>query len=187
MKLKQLSWASLGAAALILSAGAMSQTPVLANIQAAIAENLEGKPKVDLNLSAQKQVRRKDEKGQESVTWTEAGDQLAVQPGNILRYTLNATNQGNSPVKQLVLTQPVPQGTQYVLQSAEQPAGLQATYSIDGGRTFALQPMAEILLPDGRRQQQPAPASAYTHIRWQAASPFAARSQLRVAYQVKVN
>ncbi|MEL7226328.1 MAG: hypothetical protein AAGL17_16230, partial [Cyanobacteria bacterium J06576_12] len=40
------------------------------------------------------------------------------------------------------------------------------TYSIDNGESFVTEPMVEVTLADGTKEMQPAPAEAYTHVKW---------------------
>ncbi|MGB8700132.1 MAG: hypothetical protein WCD18_12010, partial [Thermosynechococcaceae cyanobacterium] len=157
---------------------AMGSTPVLSNLQQAgssIVKNLM-QPKVELNLGAEKKVMAMDTQGKPQVTWQSLKGEVAVQPGDVLRYTLTSENAGDKPAKDLALTQPVPAKTTYVLGSALA-NGATLTFSIDGGQTFVDKPMIKVKLADGKEELRPAPAEAYTHVRWdysESLAPLAA-------------
>jgi uncharacterized repeat protein (TIGR01451 family) len=89
-----------------------------------------------------------------------------VLPGDVVRYALRFTNTQTQAVRNVVFSNPVPQGLRYVPGSAAADATNAAiTFSIDGGRTFSTQPMIEVV-EDGERRSVPAPARMYTHVRW---------------------
>jgi uncharacterized repeat protein (TIGR01451 family) len=84
-------------------------------------------------------------------------------PGTEVIYTTTFTNQGNEPVADIGITNPIPENTVYLAASA---AGEHSaiTYSIDGGKTFATADKLIVKTPEGRERL--ALASEYTHIRW---------------------
>jgi uncharacterized repeat protein (TIGR01451 family) len=89
-----------------------------------------------------------------------------VLPGDVLRYSLRFTNTQEQAVRNVVFSNPVPQGLRYVLESATASApNIAITFSIDGGRTHSAQPMIEVV-ENGERRNVPAPARMYTHVRW---------------------
>jgi uncharacterized repeat protein (TIGR01451 family) len=166
---------------------ALGSTPVLANLQQAgtsIVQNIL-QPKVKLNLGAEKKVVTTDAKGQKLVSWQPLEGSVTVQPGDILRYTVASQNAGDKPAKNLVVTQPVPQQTSYVLESARA-NGAVLTFSIDSGKTFVERPMVTVKLADGQEELRPAPASAYTHARWDYHNSLAPMSTVKATYEVAV-
>jgi uncharacterized repeat protein (TIGR01451 family) len=164
----------------------ISGTPVLAELQQAgssIVKNILA-PKVKLNLGAEKKVTSVDAQGKQQISW-KALDGAAVQPGDVLRYTLVSENAGDKAAKDLKLTQPIPAQTLYTLDSAKA-NGAALTYSIDGGKTFVEKPMVTVKLASGQEVQKPAPASSYTHIRWDYSNSLAPLATVRAAYEVAV-
>ncbi len=189
-----------GALATLIAAPVLSDTPVMAQLQKAglvlskveveaIVQNVQRQPQVELQLSAQQKVVTTDEQGKSQVTWQEiSGQQAPVQPGDELRYTLKGENTSDRFVNNLVVTQPIPQQMVYVLDSATVGAntGAEIVYSIDGGKNFVQNPKVKVTLSDGTVEAQPAPADAYTHIRWNFGAAVAPNVALDAAYQVKV-
>lgn len=167
-------------------------TPLLARVFDAgktMAENIVNQPKVELNLSADKQVIQKDETGKEQTTWqTLAAGKTVVKPGDVLRYNLMGNNNGKGSAKNLVLTQPIPQGMTYVLNSATIASnnGAAITYSIDNGKSFVDKPTVQVVRPDGKVETKPAPAEAYTHVRWNVGTSLASNAAVKATYQAKV-
>jgi uncharacterized repeat protein (TIGR01451 family) len=189
--MKRLSIVGLGAIAAI-SLIPFGGTPLLVkafNAGSTTAQNVARQPKVQLNLAAEKKVVQLDEKGKEKVTWQALNQGKAVvNPGDVLRYTVSGANKGNSPAKNLAITQPIPKGMVYVLKSATVASNESSavTYSIDNGKTFVAQPTVEVVLPSGKVETRPAPAEAYTHVRWTVGNTLAPDAGVNVAYQVKV-
>ena len=105
----------------------------------------------------------------------------------MIRYTVTGANNSVRPVNNLVVTQPIPQQTAYLLNSVtvDHPGAI-VTYSIDKGKTFVAKPIIQIKLADGKVQTQPAPAEMYTHVRWKFAQPINPKTALNAAYQVRV-
>lgn len=182
--------------ALLITTPILFSTPVGAQfanqIKQTIAQTLpanpaaEAAPKVTLNLSADKQVMKQDDRGQPIATWQPMGKQAATKPGETLRFQLLSKNEGKAPAKTVVLTQPIPKGTQYVLKTATSSQPADITYSIDGGNQFVAQPKVKETLPNGQIVEKPAPAIAYTHVQWTLKQPLANLAQAQVTYQVTV-
>ncbi len=94
------------------------------------------------------------------------GDRNALLPGDVVHYRLVFTNTTDTPVRNVEFKDPLPAGLRYVDGSAlADRDDVQITYSIDGGRSYSLQPMIEEIV-DGERVSHPAPVEMYTHIRW---------------------
>jgi uncharacterized repeat protein (TIGR01451 family) len=145
------------------------------------------KPRIELLLSTEKQIVRQNILGKAVKTWQgfEAKTVMA-QPGDILRFTLKATNQGDRPANKLTLVQPIPKGTIYMLNTATAEVPANIDYSIDGSKTFVAQPTVKMALPNGKMEARPAPAEAYTHVRWIFGQAVAPKATGKVFYQVKV-
>jgi len=144
------------------------------------------RPEVKLTLGAEKQVITVDNKGGEVVAWEALEGNVTVQPGDVLRYTVDGANSGDVEAANLQITQPIPERTLYVLDSAESITPAEITYSIDGGETFVETPMISVTLPDGTIEQQPAPADAYTHITWRFSDALLSADAVKVSYQVGI-
>lgn len=163
-------------------------TPVLAQIQRiteSIVETIR-RPEVRLTLTAEKQIVEVDAAGERTTTWQTLEGQAQVFPGDVLRYTIDGANSGDADAENLVVSQAIPAEMTYVLASATPVEGAELIYSIDGGETFVAEPMVEVTLPDGTVELQPAPAEAYTHVRWNFGESLVAASALKVAYDVQV-
>ncbi len=144
------------------------------------------RPEVKLTLSAEKQIVELDEKGQEKISWEALEGKVTVQPGDVLRYTVDGANSGDVEAKGLSITQPVPSQTEYVLTSAQTDSAAEIVYSIDGGQSFVAEPMIEVTLPDGTVELQPAPADMYTHIQWNFGGDLASAQAVNATYNVQV-
>jgi uncharacterized repeat protein (TIGR01451 family) len=179
-------------AAMVVATPILTSTPVLANILEAgqaIAERLQPQAEMKLELSVAKAIKTEDAQGKVQTTWQDLeGQEVFVQPGDTLQYRLSAHNLSEEAAQNLVLTQPIPAQTTYRLGSAKVADGADAviTYSIDGGESFVAEPTVEVVQPDGSVALEPAPAEAYTHVRWSFAGDVNAEAALQSTYEVQV-
>ncbi|MEM8610757.1 MAG: hypothetical protein AAGF93_01975 [Cyanobacteria bacterium P01_H01_bin.105] len=178
----------LGALVLVTVMPFATNQPVLAQLQEvkdAIVEAVRG-PEVRLTLSAEKQLVELDEKGQDKIVWESLEGKVTVQPGDVLRYTVDGANSGEVEAEGLSITQPVPAQTTYMLKSATSDSSAETVYSIDGGQSFVAEPMVEVTLPDGTVELQPAPAEMYTHVQWNFGDDLASAQAVKATYNVQV-
>jgi uncharacterized repeat protein (TIGR01451 family) len=177
----------LGILAVAVAIPFASGTPVLANLQEAgtsIVKNIL-QPKMKLVLGAEKKVQSVDAQGKTVVAFKALEGNVSVQPGDVLRYTLSSQNAGDKPASKLVLTQPVPAHTQYVIGSALA-NGAKLTYSIDSGKSFVAKPTIKVKQADGAVVEKPAPAAMYSHVRWDYSASVKPASAVRSVYEVAV-
>ena len=103
--------------------------------------------------------------------------------GDEVRYRLRFTNTTEGPVRNVRFANPVPKGLVMVGASATADRDdAQVEYSIDGGRSYAAQPMVEVE-EEGRRVRRPAPSSMITDLRWTVAGAVAPGETVAVAYR----
>ncbi len=121
-----------------------------------------------------------------------AGQKLAldkvehVRPGEILDWQIVSANEGGAAARDYKAVGHIPQGTTFVAGSAQGEAGSVVTYSIDGGKTYAAQPIVEEKQPDGTVKRVPAPVSMYTEVRYEWSDALAAGGKLTASYKVRV-
>ncbi len=166
----------------------VNSSPVMATLQQAgeaIVQAIQG-PQVRLNLTVDKQTVEVSAEGQEQIVWVDLGTEATVLPGDTLRYTVASENLGDKSAKDLAVTQPISPEMIYVLGSATTSNEAEITYSIDGGETFVMNPMVEVTLEDGTVEEVPAPAEAYTNVRWQFGEELNPETNTAVAYEVTV-
>ena len=178
---------SLGAIAILTAVPFVRETPVLANLREAGAVIAQIRPQpLQLRLGLEKKVVQQAQQGKQQTTWQTLQGKVVVQPGDVLRYTVSGANNSDRPVKNLVITQPIPQKTTYVVNStAVKNKGAKITYSIDNGKSFVEKPTIQVKLPNGI-ETRPAPAERYTQLRFNFADSIAPASVVSASYQVKV-
>jgi len=124
--------------------------------------------------------------GQVRLVTRDSDGRLVTVPGDIIRYTVRATNVGQAPAHGVELVDPIPEGTEYVLNSA-QGAGMEITCSIDGGHTYHPQPVLyDVRLPDGTIEQREAAPGQYTHVRWVVTEPIQPGATAVASMRVRV-
>jgi uncharacterized repeat protein (TIGR01451 family) len=138
-------------------------------------------PKVTISIKAEKEV-----------TVTSKGKQVkkkiaakGVQPGEEVIYTLNYVNSGTETAKDVVISDPIPEGTAYIPGSASETGDL--GFSIDKGKSFKKPTLLtyEIKSGDGKTVKKVAAPEEYTDIRWTIAS-VPAGGKGSVSFRVKV-
>lgn len=163
-------------------------SPVLARFQEVSTEMAQQilRPDVKLMLQAEKQIQTVDDEGKPQTAWQLLEGEATVQPQDMLRYTIATENAGELPAQQLMITQPIPSQMTYMLATATGNEGAEITYSIDGGESFVAEPQVEVMQEDGTVTLEPAPAEAYTHIRWDFAQSLEPEVAVQVHYDVRV-
>jgi len=138
-------------------------------------------PKVEISIKAEKEV-----------TVTAKGKQVkrkiaakGVQPGEEIIYTLNYSNSGTEGAKDVVISDPIPEGTAYLPGSASE-AG-EVTFSIDKGKSFKKPTLLtyEVKGSDGKVLKKVATPDDYTDIRWTIPS-IPAGGKGSVSFRVRV-
>jgi len=109
-----------------------------------------------------------------------------VKPGEVVSFTLNSVNEGSAPAREYRAIGKVPEGTAFVGDSARGDGKTRVTYSIDGGKEFAVTPMIDEQQPDGTIRKIAAPISMYTQVRFEWADSIAPGGKVFASYQVRV-
>lgn len=120
-------------------------------------------PQVQLAITAEKEVTV-TQNGEQVVQRVPAGE---AAPGETVIFTIVYENVGDEAATNVVVNNPLPEGTAYVPGSATEAGEL--TFSIDGGETFKSPSLLtyEVANPDGTQERRVASPEQYTHIRWQ--------------------
>ena len=141
---------------------------------------VEAKPAVDLRLQGVLVERTAD-----GVEKTIPVADVALTPGETVRYTIVATNRGTDAALGLRPSAKIPAGTAYEAGSAEASGAARVEYSLDGGKTWSAAPTVKVQTPSGIVEKKADPAT-YTAIRWAAATPLAPHASATYRYQVHI-
>ena len=187
--MKHLNIIGLGAIALIAStsfAGVMPGLAILQSRESAIAQTAKQESPVKLKLAAERQSILAVASGQ--VEWKPLPTNASLRPGETIRYVMTASNTSDRQIKKLVVTQPIPNGSVYVSNSATLPNfdGAKLDFSIDSGKTYSEKPTIRVKLESGEIVTRPAPASMYTNVRWNFGESFPAKTAANATYQVRI-
>jgi uncharacterized repeat protein (TIGR01451 family) len=107
-------------------------------------------------------------------------------PGDLIEYRLTFTNHQDSPVSQVVLNDPIPAGLVFVPGSVTGSRDdLQIDYSVDAGSTWSPDPRIEVEV-DGETVLRPAPAEAFTHVRWTVTGAVNPGAQVTARFRARV-
>lgn len=105
-----------------------------------------------------------------------------AKPGDLLEYSVEFHNNGQSTVHGLSATLPLPAGTEFVPGTA---LPLQPAASLDGNHFDALPLKRKVAGVDGRMAEELVPAREYRYLRWSPAD-LAANGTLTVRARVMV-
>jgi len=159
---------------------------ILQSQEPVVAQTSQQQSPIQLKLAAEKQSLVAVASGQ--VDWIPLPSNASLRPDETIRYVVTASNTSDRAIKNLVVTQPIPRGSIYVLNSATLPniEGAKIDYSIDGGRRYSKSPTIRVKLDNGEIVTRPAPASLYTNVRWNFGDSFPAKTVSNATYQVRI-
>lgn len=113
-------------------------------------------------------------------------DEGTARPGDVIEYRLTFTNHQDGPVTQVVLNDPIPVGVVFVPGSVTASrADLRVEYSIDSGATWSTDPKVEVE-EAGEMVLRPAPAEAFTHVRWTITGSVNSGAQVSARFRARV-
>ena len=120
-------------------------------------------PQVKIAVFAEKEIKS-EVAGKVKVKRVEAD---TVEPGETVFYTLKYINEGDQEATDVVVNNPIPEGTVF-LQESTYGDGSEIYYSIDNGQTFKKPEdlIVSYTTHDGKKMTRRAYASEYTHIQW---------------------
>ncbi|HEY8298000.1 MAG TPA: hypothetical protein VIG32_08270 [Candidatus Baltobacteraceae bacterium] len=111
-------------------------------------------------------------------------DGLVLKAGDLVRYTIAATNSGTSPALALVPVGQIPKATSYVPGSAHA-NGATPEFTLDG-KSWSPRPLLITKTPRGTISR-PADPALYRAVRWISRHPLAANKRVVYSYDVRVN
>lgn len=135
-----------------------------------------------LKLTSEKEVVR-HEKGKTASDLQEAREK---RPGDMIRYTIKYTNDGDSAATGAVIVNPVPAGTSYITNSAGGKDS-EITFSLDG-KNFGPQGQVKYKTKDasGKEADSIATPDMYTHIKWRILKAVPPGGAGTLVFKVKV-
>jgi uncharacterized repeat protein (TIGR01451 family) len=138
-------------------------------------------PQVSIDITAEKEIVV-IENGAQVKKIVEAKD---IFPGEVITYTLAYRNSGDEAATNVVVVDPIPDGTSYLPGSASEDS--EVTFSIDQGQSFKKPSLLtyEVTTPEGKKEKRVASPEEYTHIRWTVPT-VAPGAQGSVNFKVKV-
>ena len=111
-----------------------------------------------------------------------------VEPGQTIEYRLDYTNVGQTALKGIAITGPIPDATHYLGETANTQAASDFTVSIDGGKTFEGEPVKRMVENEqGKKDEKVIPPSEYTHVRWIMKQPLPAGETKSFSYRSLVD
>ena len=111
-----------------------------------------------------------------------------VEPEQLVEYQMTYVNKGEASINGLTVVGPVPEGTEYVSDTANADVSSLLKVSIDGGKTFESEPVIrQETKSSGEVVEKVVPPTEYTHLQWKAENPITAEGGTQVySYRVRV-
>ncbi len=122
-----------------------------------------------------------DDSGEESFVPAEK-----ALPRDVIEYRLTYANGGESALRGVAITDPIPAGTRYVGDTADGPDGAAVTFSVDNGKTFHAWPVRIRKVENGHEVWVDATPDMVTHIRWNFDEALKPAAQVNVTYRAVV-
>jgi len=117
-------------------------------------------PRLTVSVDVEREIKR----GDDGAVEREPVD--AARPGDVLVYTVRASNVGDADAIGARIEDPIPQGTVLIPDSVSSGTASPSA-SLDGGKTWTSFPATvRETDEDGTERTVPAPADRYTHLRW---------------------
>jgi uncharacterized repeat protein (TIGR01451 family) len=140
-------------------------------------------PEVTVRVAVEREVTKTGDDGQQLRYREPVRD---ATPGDVLVYTLTATNVGDAVALNAALKDPIPAGTVLLVESVQR-ENQRVRASVDGGRTWQNFPATvRRPLPEGGFEIVPAPAEAYTDLSWVLDGRFEAGATRQVSFKVEI-
>lgn len=130
---------------------------------------------IELKTTAAKQLQVMHDDGRVETKLVPAD---LVVPGDVVAYTIEAVNVGESDAERVIITDPIPEHTAYVSGSAEGDARI--LFSVDQGMRFDAPGALVVAAADG--STRPATPADYTHVRWIFSEPLAPSAKRSVRF-----
>ena len=138
----------------------------------------QGVPKLELTVIDTKvNMTQAEKEGKAAITY---------KPGDIIRYTIIASNTGNGMLTSPLITNPIPKGVTYMPLSAK---GLNSkiTYSMNNGTLFQPWPVTyNIKDKNGKTIKMMASPDMITHVRWELTKSLAPNESHQLEFEVTV-
>ncbi len=109
---------------------------------------------------------------------------VEANPRDVIEYRLTYANSGSSALRNVSVTDPIPFGTEYVMQTAAAPHGGTVEFSIDNGDTYSAWPVrVKSTDENGKEIWVDATADMVTHIRWNFDRALDPESKINLSYR----
>ncbi|HUZ48371.1 MAG TPA: hypothetical protein VMW12_01380 [Candidatus Dormibacteraeota bacterium] len=107
-----------------------------------------------------------------------------VKAGELLQYTIDATNAGSAPAFSVAPIGRVPDRTAFVKIDGASRAS-EVAYTVDGSH-WSVHPTIAVREANGKTVMKPAPLSSYRAVRWTLKQPLPVRGVATFSYEVRV-
>jgi len=124
---------------------------------------------VKVRLDQYKVVR--SENGKETLV-----DAQSIKPGDVIEYRASYTNQDDKPVRGLQAILPIPEGMQYLPNTARPGPGKALAATVTGA--YAPEPLTRQVRVNGHAQVEPVPYVQYRSLKWDLGQLAQARRKL---------
>jgi uncharacterized repeat protein (TIGR01451 family) len=110
-----------------------------------------------------------------------------ANPNDVIEYRLTYSNNGQQPIRNVSVIDPIPVGTNYVGATATAPDGGAVEFSVDNGSSFHVWPVrVKSTDENGEEVWVEATPDMVTHIRWLLANALDPEAEITFKYRATV-
>ncbi len=138
----------------------------------------QGIPKLELTIVDEKINQTQAEKSGQAA--------ISYKPGDVIRYTIIASNTGDGMLNNPLITDPIPRGVSYKPYSAKG-QNTEITFSVNEGRLFqSWPPTYTVKNEEEEIITKLASPDMVTHVRWELKTPLAPNQSQQLEFEVIV-
>jgi uncharacterized repeat protein (TIGR01451 family) len=110
-----------------------------------------------------------------------------ARPNDVIEYRLTYANAGQQAIRNVSVTDPVPYGTHYVVETATTPQGGSVVFSVDNGKTFHEWPVrVKTTDENGNDVWIDATPDMVTHIQWTFGDALDPETEITLSYRAVI-
>lgn len=137
----------------------------------------QGQPKLQIDVQEHKINMTEDEK---------QGGDISYAPGDTIEYILTAKNVGTGLMKDPQVIDPIPEGTEYVIDSAKGD-NCRIVFSVNDGMQYSVWPvMVTASTSGGAKVEREARREEVTHIKWLMKENLPSGGEKKLSFKVIV-
>ncbi len=114
-------------------------------------------------------------------------DASIAKPGEVLEYVLTYKSNAEMPLSDVVISAPVPAGSEYIDGSARADAKTEFEASIDNGQSWQAEPLMRLVKTETGVREETVDPAEYSSVRWKNQVALQPDETRKFRYRVRVS